>query len=298
MTEDFSSASTWRILADAGRRAHFDGAGATLLRLGENALYRLVSEPVVVRIARTMDYWEQVQNEVAVARWLADMAYPAARLDERTQPLDVSGHPVTFWQFIGGRDAGPGDVSHLARLLRGFHQLQKPVKFDLHPYTFGTRIARRLETAPISDSDKVYLRDKFRDLTEAVEYLTFPLPVSAVHGDAHIKNVMISQDGDEPLLIDFENTGWGHPEWDLAVTATEYVSGRLWTDDQYGAFVDAYGYDITTWSGFEVLKQIQEIKMTTWLSQNINESRAVAEEFSLRMRTIRTGLASAPWQGY
>lgn len=40
------------------------------MRLGENAVYRLAADPVVVRTARTVDYLADVQTEVAVARWL------------------------------------------------------------------------------------------------------------------------------------------------------------------------------------------------------------------------------------
>jgi hypothetical protein len=44
---------------------------AELLRLGENAIYRVAGQEVVVRIARTMKYWEDAKKEVAVATWLS-----------------------------------------------------------------------------------------------------------------------------------------------------------------------------------------------------------------------------------
>ena len=51
-------------------------AGAELLRLGENAIYRLAQDAVVVRIARTMGYWDDACKEVDVARWLAANGIP------------------------------------------------------------------------------------------------------------------------------------------------------------------------------------------------------------------------------
>src|SRR5437764_12312625 len=76
--DGFSPEVTRTTLEAACRQVGFNPTSAALIRLGENALYRLTSEPVVVRIARTMDYWHQVQNEVSVAKWLSDVEYPAA----------------------------------------------------------------------------------------------------------------------------------------------------------------------------------------------------------------------------
>lgn len=73
------------------------------------------------------------------------------------------------------------------------------------------------------------------------------------------------------------------------MTATEYLTGGWWTDDQYKEFVDAYGYVVTTWHDFETLQAIHELKMTTWLMQNVEESQEIADEHRPRMRTIRPG---------
>ena len=79
----FSAQSTARTLAMACAEAGLDASGAELLRLGENAIYRLRAVPVVVRIARTVDYLPDVQTEVAVARWLESAGLPAVRLTGR-----------------------------------------------------------------------------------------------------------------------------------------------------------------------------------------------------------------------
>jgi hypothetical protein len=60
------------VLADLLRRAcaeaGFDADGATVMRLGENALFRL-ADSVVARIARPGQE-RAARKEVAVARWL------------------------------------------------------------------------------------------------------------------------------------------------------------------------------------------------------------------------------------
>jgi hypothetical protein len=99
----FSAVTTARTLERACAAAGLDGGGAELLRLGENAIYRLASVPVVVRIARR--YLPDVRAEVAVARWLASADFPAVRLaGPADQPLVVDGRPVTFWKLIADRE--------------------------------------------------------------------------------------------------------------------------------------------------------------------------------------------------
>ncbi len=75
------------------------------------------------------------------------------------------------------------------------------------------------------------------------------------------------------------------------MTATEYRSAGWWTDPEYAAFVDAYGFDVTKWDGFDVLRRTHEIKMTTWVMQNIAESADIAAEYAHRIESIRTGTA-------
>lgn len=118
-----------------------------------------------------------------------------------------------------------------------------------------------------------------------------------LHGDAHVQNLMVPADG-IPVLIDLENVGIGQPEWDLAVTATEYLVAGFWTDAQYADFVEGYGFDVTEWTGFESLRQVQAIKMTTWLMQNVNESEEIRAEYERRMRSIRDGVARRDWSPF
>ncbi|MBL7498758.1 aminoglycoside phosphotransferase family protein [Frankia sp. CNm7] len=118
--------------------------------------------------------------------------------------------------------------------------------------------------------------------------LDFALALGPIHGDAHVANLMVAEGG--PVLIDFERFGWGQPEWDLAMTATEYRTAGWWTDAQYRAFVDAYGFDVTDWSGFEVLRRVHEIRMTTWIMQNVHLPSEIAAEYERRMITLRTGV--------
>ena len=103
----------------------------------------------------------------------------------------------------------------------------------------------------------------------------------------------------KPILIDFERFAWGQPEWDLSMTATEFATAGWWTPEEYSEFAEAYGYDVMEWrDGFDVLQSVHEIKMTTWLMQNVNVSKEVADEYRVRMKTIRGEDRSTQWRPF
>jgi aminoglycoside phosphotransferase len=288
----FSAATAEKVLVTACEIAKLDTEGTHLLRLGENALFHLPAESAVVRIARTMEYWRDAVKEVAIARWLANHQFPAAEVCEIPQPIQVADHPVTFWRFINGRNGGRSDIAYLGTLLRRLHNLPRPTMFDLPREDILGRVRRRIEAASVSSTDRDFLQRRFGELAAEVSRLRYPLSPAPTHGDAHVQNLMIC--GGDPVLIDFERFAWGHPEWDLSITATEYQTAGWWTDSEYKQFVDAYGYDITSWTdGFSILRAVHEIKMTTWLMQNINESPEIAKEYEKRMRTIRDEVADS-----
>ncbi|MBW0091526.1 aminoglycoside phosphotransferase family protein [Pseudonocardia sp. KRD-184] len=292
----FSRESTRIVLDEACDRIGVSHDGAELLRLGENAIYHVPSAPLVVRIARGPRYWDDATKEVAVAEWLKAAGIPAARVWPIDQPLDVGGHPVTFWRYIPGRRGGPGDVRVLGRLLKQVHELPPPADFRLPTQDPLQRVRPRLETARVDEDERSFLLKVFDELLAAVSELEFPLPEGVNHGDAHVQNLMIT--GGRAELIDFEGFCWGHPEWDLAMTATEYVTAGFWTTEQYGQFVDAYGFDVSTWSGFDVLRRAREISMTTWLMQNVDQDPEIRAEFEKRLTTIRAGRPTVPWHPF
>ena len=282
----FSAAIAERVLATACEVAQLDPSGARLIRLGENALFHLPAESTVVRIARTMEYWRDVVKEVSVARWLASHRFPAALVREIPQPIQVADHPVTYWRFIDGRNGGRNDVAYLGKLLHRLHKLPPPTTFDLPKEDILGRVHGRIEAASVPSVDKDFLLAHVSELADELPRLRYPLAPSARHGDAHVQNLMF-RDG-QGILIDFERFAWGQPEWDLSVTATEFQTAGWWTKSEYSRFVEAYGYDVTTWrDGFPILRAVHEIKMTTWLMQNVNESPRIAKEYEKRMRTIR-----------
>lgn len=292
----FSRESTTAVLQAACARVGLDPEGAELIRLGENAIYRLRSVPAVVRIARSMDRWADAAKEVAVSQWLARSEVSAARTWDVEQPVEVDGHPVTFWHYIEGRRGNLGDVKALGEVLYRIHGLAPPTEFVLPPENVLGRVESRVERASVPPSDRSFLLALLGELAEAISHLDFPLEKCVTHGDAHVQNLMFV--GSAATVIDFERACWGQPEWDLSMTAAEFVTARFWTPEQYGDFTASYGFNIMEWSGFETLRRTQEVKMTTWLMQNINESAAIYDEYLNRMQRIRSGRAGNPWRAF
>jgi aminoglycoside phosphotransferase (APT) family kinase protein len=298
---DFSEAGTLRIVRQAcAATGHGNAPQVECLRLGENAIYRVVDAPIVVRVARSLQMLDDVRKEIRVARWLEQAGLPAARLAAETHDdaLIVDGrYPVTFWQLIRSTAPNP-DEADLGRLLRQLHTLQPPEWVQLPAFWPFVRVAERLGSPPASaDPDDVtFLAQLFADLQAQYQDLVFHFPPSPVHGDAHRANLMRDASG-QVVLIDFETFSYGHREWDLTITGIRR-EGFSWLDGtQYRCFTDAYGYDILDWPGFPVFRAIRELTMTTWLMQLV-DNPAAREEFHRRVDDIRNERFPRRWRAF
>jgi len=96
------------------------------------------------------------------------------------------------------------------------------------------------------------------------------------------------------VLLDFDAVAIGPREWDLMPTAIAVDRYGL-PEEQYQEFAETYGFDVRAWEGYPVLRGVRELTMTTWIMQNIGESKAVADEFALRVTSLREGDAKRGW---
>jgi Ser/Thr protein kinase RdoA (MazF antagonist) len=280
----FSSSAVLPMLRAACGQAGLNSDGAELLRLGENAIFELASAPVVVRIARSADRLARAEKELCVARWLAEAHVPAIRVYEETdQPLLVAGHPVSFWQTVTGGEPAPTPAD-LARLLAAFHGLGGS-PCDLAGFDpFQIPESRLAAPAGVTPRDRDFLRTRCGDLHEQLGHLEFALPQGPIHGDAHTRNLLT--DHGEVVLLDFESAAIGPREWDLLPTAIACERYGL-AEGQYQEFATVYGFDVRTWPGYPVLREIRQLAMTTWIMQNVGESAAATAKFALRVASLR-----------
>ncbi|MFB7651307.1 MULTISPECIES: aminoglycoside phosphotransferase family protein [unclassified Streptomyces] len=293
--EGFTSARVTRVMATACRAAGLDGNEAELIRLGENALFRLASAPVIVRVARGREWLPTARKEVAVSRWLAGEGFSAARIvEDLEQPLLIDGYPVTFWRQIVEGDRKPA-YGELGAVLRDLHTLTVPAGLELSRFDPFGRQELRIDRASIPEDDRTFLRKRWRELQDRYKELEFETPKGPVHGDAHVQNLMVDDRG-RVVLIDFEAFCYDHPEWDLMVTAVEHHSLGWQSKAQYADFVRAYGRDLHDWPGYETLRGLQEFGMTTWLMQNIGEDEKTAAEYRRRIAALRDDAAPRDWR--
>ena len=297
----FDAELAYKVLVNSCETIGMDHTSANLIRLGENAIYALPAERIVVRIARSTTDVAQVRREVAVSRWLRSSEVPAAATADELlpdQPILVDGHPVTFWVYIPPVQGKP-TTADLGRLLKLVHGLTVPANIDLPAFDPFVDIPQRLSNAPeeVAQRDIAFLRERCEELSAVYRSLHFPLPTGPIHGDAHLGNLMRMPSG-EVVMIDFEKFSIGPREWDLSLLAG-YRFNFDWVDEaSYQDFTRAYGYDVASWPEWRSLMAIRELAMTSWLMQNVHVSQQTHAEFVRRLADLRNPDAKRQWQRF
>lgn len=284
------------VLHQACITAGADSDGAEVIRIAENAIYRLRGG-VVARIARVGQSAAAVK-EVNVARWLEDSDVPAVRvIRDIAQPVHIDGRAVTFWHELPPHQYGT--TANVAVILRDLHKLPQPETFELPELAPFVRLAQRIESAnTISADDQNWLLSRLGDLQAAYNDLPPGLPRCVVHGDAWAGNVVVTADKTS-VLLDLERCALGPPEWDLVSTAVTYVTTAKIDRAEWTAYCEAYGYDVTTWEGFNVLRDVRELRQTTMAAQvALTDPQRYAAQAAHRLACLRGRLGPRPWPGW
>jgi aminoglycoside phosphotransferase (APT) family kinase protein len=272
-----------------------DHRGARLLKFTSNAVFQLTHEPVVVRVVGSTRLRHRAGKVVQVARWLAQHDVPAVRLLPGVpQPVVAGEHLATLWRTVP--DTGrPLNGRDLARVLRRLHELPAP-SFELPRWAPLDDVQRRLADAEeLSDADRTFLEQRCSEVAQQLETVRSALPTGVVHGDAHLGNLIPSPHG--PVLCDFDSVCVGPREWDL--TALPVGVARLGHPERwYRQLVHSYKFDVTRWEGFEVLRSVRELKMTTSVLPILRSHPRVRAELRRRLTALRRGDTAAQWAPY
>lgn len=141
------------------------------------------------------------------------------------------------------------------------------------------------------------MREHLAELRERWTHLPDGQPWCVVHGDAWVGNVVATEDG-EIILLDLERTSIGPPEWDTVHTAIKYKTFASITAEEYQSFCDVYGYDVTTWAGYELLRDLREFRMTTMAAQTAVQIPADRAQADHRISCLRGKFGPRPWSGW
>lgn len=277
--------------------AGIDAEGARLLRVGSNAVYRLMA-PVIVRVSRPGADAAQVRRVVAIARWLESVGYPAVRAVHVDQPVAADGQLVTFWEAVSDDGDQYASTAEVAETLVKLHALTAPEDLRLPELAPFANAPQRIEANTwLTPEDRAFLTAMLTRMRAAYDELAFTLPSGVIHGDANVGNVLRDSRGN-PVVIDLDGFAVGPREWDLALTAIYYDSFGWHTREEYEDFVRVYGFDIMEWRGYPVMRAVREFLMVTWVIQKAAESGQAAAEAAKRITALRTGASRKDWQPY
>jgi aminoglycoside phosphotransferase (APT) family kinase protein len=247
----------------------------------------------VVRISRPGQA-VAARREVNVARWLETSAVQAVQVvPNLDQPIIVDERAVTFWQELPAHHHG--SPAQVAAALKQLHAQAPPASFTLGDIAPFVRLEERIAGArTATEDDRQWLHDYLSDLEEQWRTLPNGLPWCVIHGDAWVGNVVSTVDG-QVILLDLERTSIGPPEWDLVHTAIKWLSFGWISQEEYAEFCDVYGHDVTTWAGFDLLRDIRELRMTTMALQTAATNAAWEEQAAHRLSCIRGEKGPRPW---
>ncbi|WP_280377493.1 phosphotransferase family protein [Nocardia wallacei] len=285
------SPTAGEILTQAAELSGIDAEGAVTIRDGSHAVFELPNA-IVARIGKLGGY-ETAQRELRISRWLNRCGISTVRaVGGIPQPTVVDGRPVTWWELIP--DHRPSTPGELGEVLGRLHALAPPTEFELPDYDPFAGLREHLESAAgIGTSDRSWLLAHHARLwhlyneIDATEHCV-------VHGDAWQGNLVVPR-STGPVLLDLDKVSLGQREWDLVQLAVDYTDFRRITDSQYRDFVDAYGgYDVTRWSGYRVLADIQELRWVGFAIGRTDSGRAAAAEAHHRIACLR-GSIPKPW---
>ena len=288
-----TSETALQIAIDIEPKFSWSSRGARVLGpVGENATVFLPEQQLVLRTCAN-DHKERASRELALAHWLREHAVPAVRPAKGfSAPVLFQGWVITAWEFIPGIESGT--TTTIATALQQLHRLSAPQGLALPELDPFDGVSGYIEQAALENQEKAFLDARLNELRDAYTRLRFALPRGPVHGDAHRKNIVRDNDG-EPVVLDLERFSIGPREWDLIVAAV-YERVGWYTTAEYEAFTSAYGWDIRTWSGFETLAAVRELRMTAWLCARTNREPRLLPEARRRIASLKRPKEAKRWQ--
>jgi hypothetical protein len=270
------------------------GDGAALIKFTNSAVFRLPRARLVIRIAGSATVRGRVPKVIRAARWLAAHDVAAVRLlDGVDQPIEVDGHLATLWHEVPSVGPAPTGTD-LGRLLRQIHDISdQPPDVPVWGPVEAMR-SRLAEADGVAPRDLAFLASACGEIEAQLVDVEYELRPGLIHGDATVANLIPGPDG--PVLCDLDATSLGPREWDLTPVAVGHLRFAAHKNNQ--AFATAYGFDVTAWVGFPVLRRLRELQLVTSVVPVLASNPALREQWRHRLQTFRAGDTAARWEPY
>ncbi|KOX20229.1 hypothetical protein ADK67_30650 [Saccharothrix sp. NRRL B-16348] len=286
LTENtFTPERTRLVLQAVCERAGLDAAGAELLRHQTNAVFRLVTAPVIVKVARPNI--RHTAAVVALVEWVTEHGVPSVPLLAGTsQPLEAAGCGVTLWRYLPPtRQIAASDI---AVPLRALHEVPLP-SLPLPELDALGAIHHSIQASRIiSDHERDVLLRRWSRLVDAVPGLRYDGPPRLIHGDPQHRNTLWDEGSDRPVLCDWDSAAVGPVEWDL-VTVEVHCRRFGFPEQEYQEFCARYGRDIREWEGFATMRDLRELRMVTTNARKAVNGSPQADEVRRRIAALEAG---------
>jgi Phosphotransferase enzyme family len=291
----FTETAMRRALTNLCDRLGVDDAGACLLRLTNNAVFALPAAGLVVRITRTFRLHARVHKVAALGAWFQDVDAPTIRLANGVnQPVADGDLLATVWRYVAPHEPPP-DAGDLGVALRTFHNLGTP-PLNLPAWDpIGDARSRLDDAEGLDDADRDYLLAWCDRLEGRLREFAASVEPGLVHGDAHEGNLLRDASG-RVLLCDFDATCLG--PWQVDLVPAPANEARFGPTGGHKKLAAAYGYDITQDPSWRLLQEARELKMIAAAVPLLASAPGVADEFQLRLRSVRVGDTKVQWTAF
>lgn len=258
-----------------------------LLRAVATTVVHLVPEPIVARVVSDddTDRRQSLERELTITAFLAQeggkVAAPARSV--HPGPYERDGMLVTLWEYVDHDPSRPLDAVRAGHALRDIHRLLRDVEPATLPHFARVEENRALIARLDLEPAARRLFDEVLDaVVVAVDWL--PAELQAVHGDAHVGNVLRTAAG--PVWSDFDKVCLAPCEFDIACNEIRARSvGRERADDDL-----LVGYGDHDRNLVSLLASVHLATLAAWtfdLARRRHEYRPVASQ---RLRWAADGL--------
>jgi aminoglycoside phosphotransferase (APT) family kinase protein len=290
-------------LHELGRQLGLDVTQARALRMHDASTLLLPAHHLVVRlVGASAETLTRATKALQLTAWLSTQAFPSVR-PAIAEPIQVAGHVATVWHEIPAYPRPDSHLVHtaLGRILRNLHALPTP------PVVLPTadplaRLRTALDTDAhrgepvLSSTERAFLAQQVQNLAQRYAAMTFPLGTGLIHNDAHPGNVLpdpTSQHGF--VLTDWESACIGPREMDVVLVGAP--GSRFGdTEDERLAFTAGYGYDIGTWPGYRILRDIRDLHSLAGHLRAAPHQPTALNELRTRIASLRDDDRTVRWK--